>query len=415
MAPGAKRSRKRRPSRRSRREPQAFEATVEIESLAAGGDGVGRLEDGRVVFVRLAAPGDRVRIQQAEVGSSFLRASAFELLEPGAARREPQCEVFGRCGGCAWQHVDREVQLEARRTILRDALARIAKLDGLPTIECVASPDEYAYRGRARVVVQGGRVGLRRAREHEIEALHHCPVLRPELDRALDALATRVEAGAVKDCEIELALDQDGSVLETPLPGSSGVGNERAKRTLAVGGERLQVTGGGFAQANPALFDAMYDGVSDALAAAQAGTLIEFYAGSGFFTVGLARRFERVIAIEQNATACRDLEQNLARAGLDQVEVQCARVEDAIPLLAESAPDAVLLDPPRAGLAREAAMGIANLGAAHIAYLSCDPATLARDLALLCRDAGRYRLKSLTVYDVFPQTPHVEALAVLER
>ncbi len=388
---------------------------VAIDSLAAGGDGVGRLADGRVVFVRLAAPGDRVRIREAEEGGSFLRAEGFELVEPGPARRAPRCEVFGQCGGCSWQHVEAGAQREARKRILGDALERIAKLASIPEIEVVDSPTEFGYRGRTRVVAKGREVGFRRHRSHQITSIEHCPVLRPELDAALGELAKRSgaeESGHDDEVEYELACASDGSVLTTCLDASSDA--ETAKFELEVGGERVKVSAGGFAQANPALFDAMFERVAEALRLDRPETLVELHAGSGFFTIGLARHFERIIAVESNRDACGDLEENLGTAGLANVDVRCARVEDIFDGLATARPDAVLLDPPRTGLPRGTAARLAGLAAPRIAYLSCDPATLARDLAGLCRDAGRYRLTALTAFDVFPQTPHVETLAVLD-
>ncbi|MDP6980311.1 MAG: RsmD family RNA methyltransferase [Myxococcota bacterium] len=400
-----------------------MDETVEVATLAAGGDGVGRLADGRVVFVRLAAPGDRVRIREAEAGTSFLRATSFELIEPGEVRREPGCEVFGRCGGCAWQHVQRDAQLEARRGILHDAIRRIAKLETIPKIEMVVSPHEYGYRGRTRVVARGRAVGFRRFRAHAIEPVEHCPVLRPEVDAALAELAARVRAAPHADDptgerEYELISASDGSVrctsLEAAAEPAEASTSDETKVALDVAGHRVLLSPGGFAQANPSLFDAMFEAVSSALMGEDAEHLVELYAGSGFFTLGLAQHFDRVVAAEADASACRDLESNLAASAIHNVEVRCARVEDSLDAFANQRADAVLLDPPRAGLARGAAARLAALGARRIAYMSCDPATLARDLAVLCGEEGGYELRTLTAFDVFPQTPHVEALAVLE-
>ncbi len=400
---------------------------VEIDGLAAGGDGVGRLADGRVVFVRLTAPGDRVRIREAEAGTSFLRATSFELIAAGEARREPTCEVFGRCGGCAWQHVERDSQLEARRRILHDAVQRIARLDAIPEIEVIASPQEFGYRGRTRVVVRGRSVGFRRFRAHAIEPIEHCPVLRPEVDAALGQLAARVRAApstgeSKSEHEYELISASDGSVRCTALaPGADTADSSTSTSTstdtkiaLAVAGHRVMVSPGGFAQANPSLFAAMFEAVASALAVERSHTLVELYAGSGFFTLGLAGRFDRVVAVEADAVACRDLADSLESSATHNVEVRCVRVEDSLEVFAKQRPGAVLLDPPRAGLARGAAAALARLRAQRIAYLSCDPATLARDLAVLCGEEGGYELRALTAFDVFPQTPHVEALAVLE-
>src|SRR5215475_13460392 len=164
-------------------------AEIRIESLAAGGDGVGHLSDGRAVFVPFTAPGDRVRVRVVEARGRFARARVEELLEPGPARAEPACPAFGSCGGCAWQHVAYPAQLEAKRAILADALRRIGGIDAGALEPCVASPAEYGYRGRTRVLVESGRVGYRRRRSHALCAVSRCPVLVPALDERLHALA----------------------------------------------------------------------------------------------------------------------------------------------------------------------------------------------------------------------------------
>ena len=422
MARRASKTKRRTSGRRPPREPARRKTTfvgetILITSLAAGGDGVGRLEDGRVVFVRASAVGDRVHVGEAEEAGSFLRADAFELVEPGESRREPGCRVFGRCGGCSWQHIEAAAQREARKQILHDAVSRIAKLQTIPEIGFVESPAEYGYRGRIRVLVRAGATGFRRARSHAIEPIDHCPVLQPELDEGLRKLAhqTRADPGAREaEFEYELAVAKDGSVRTTCLDESEARKGGGEPIELSVSGESIRVSPGGFSQANPLLFDAMIEGVGRALSGVEGGRLLELYAGSGFFTVGLARRFEHVVAIESSRAACRDLEANLRAAGRAHVEVRCARVEHHLDALAIERPDVLLLDPPRSGLPRGVADGLARLGAPRIAYLSCDPATLARDLAPLCRDSGGYRLSGLTVFDVFPQTPHVETLAVLD-
>ena len=376
---------------------------LRIDSLAAGGDGVGRADDGRVVFVPFAAPGDRVRVRIVEERARHARGEIDALLEPGAARAEPRCPVFGDCGGCAWQHVRYEAQIEAKRAIIRDALARIGGLRALPDLAFTASPQPYAYRSRARVLAAAGRVGFRRRRSHEVCAVSGCPLLAPALDRALGALAAD-PPGA--DGEWELALGEGGAVrcaaLAAPRPAD--------RLALQAGADRLEVSAGVFVQANALLLGALAEAVLAAMG--EGGEALELFAGAGFFTLGLARRFARVVAVEADPAAARDLVRNAAGRHVRVIE---ARVEAWLEAggAAGLAPDAVLLDPPRGGLGRTAAERLAALAARRIAHLSCDPATLARDLAVL---AGRgWSLTRLRGFDLFPQTPHVEVLAVLER
>jgi len=373
---------------------------LSIGSLATGGDGVGRAPDGRVVFVPLSAPGDRLRVRIIEERARFARGEIDALLEGGPDRVAPECPVFGDCGGCSWQHVRYAAQLEAKRAIVRDALARIARLERLPEIEFVASPRAYGYRSRARLLVAGGRVGFRRRRSHEVCPIARCPLLVPELDRALGALAADPPA---VDGEWELALGEGGELRSASLADPA----RAARIELRAGAERFSASLGVFAQANALLLDPLW---STVVGAVGAGALaLELFAGAGFFTLGLASRFERVVAVEGDPLAARDLARNVADRRVRVIE---ARVES---WLAEPglAPDAILLDPPRGGLGRGPSERLAALPARRIAYLSCDPATLARDLAAVVPHA--FRVARVCGFDLFPQTPHVEALVVLDR
>jgi 23S rRNA (uracil1939-C5)-methyltransferase len=479
------------------------EAELTIERLASGGDGVGRLPDGRVAFVPFTAPGDRVRVRIVDERARHVHATVRTLLVAGPGRTDPLCAVFGTCGGCRWQHLDTATQNEAKRAFIEDALIRIAKLEPPDSVQLVPSPRPYGYRGRARLWVEGrgaaqgggGRVGFRRARSHVLCPTTRCPVLIPALDSALAALAADPPPG---DGEWELVADASGQVRRSPIarsaiseaasgrpiarsaiseaapgrpiarsaiseaapgrpiarsaiseaaPGrpfklarASGAGprpvasstdprgalpDDSAQRDLRSDvrpqddEDALFVSPRVFAQGNVLLVDALVDAV---LAAAGEGNLaLELFAGAGLFTRGLARRFARVVAVEADSNAVRDLSANLRSAGLDNVTPLAQRAEDWLEQPSGLAPDGalgvrpdlVVLDPPRRGLAPGAAAALARLGAPRIVYLSCDPATWARDLGVLA-DRG-YTLTAVTGFDLFPQTPHVEALAVMCR
>jgi 23S rRNA (uracil1939-C5)-methyltransferase len=380
--------------------------TVElvIDELAAGGDGVGRGPDGRVFFVPFTAPGDRVRVRVTESRARFARGSVETLLAPGPQRSDPVCPVFGSCGGCAWQHVAYPAQLAAKTKILEDALRRLGRLEPPAPVEVTPSPSPYGYRGRARVFAQGGRVGWRRRRSHTICATTRCPVLLPALDQKLHELALRPPK---REGEWELAWG-DGQARAAEL-GRRG----RERVFLEVAGERIGVSPGVFAQANALLLPAL---ASRLLALAGAGgQALELYAGAGCFTLPLARRFQQLTALEASPDAVRDLRANLEEAGIENTSVLGETLERALERgdLSALAPEALVLDPPRAGLPEGAVDALAALNPARILYLSCDPATLARDLALW---VGRgWALRSLEGFDLFPQTPHVEGLALLER
>jgi len=375
---------------------------VEITGLSAEGDGLGRGPDGRVVFVPLTAPGDRVLVGITQRRERFARGVLERLIDPGSARVAPRCPVFGECGGCAWQHVDYGQQLEAKRGAVREALRRIAKLE-LPEVEIVASPSAYAYRARTRVFREGGRVGYRRRNSHSLCEVTRCPVLVPGVEAALARLSERRDG---PDGEWEVAGTGEAARV---LPHDSAP--ETPVLELSMGSDQLRVSPGVFFQANTGLLGELAHAVLEA--AGRGGTALEVFAGAGTFTLGLARRFERVVALEGNPRAAEDCRFNLRRAGLEGVEVVSNSFEagrQAAPLL-DLEPEVVVLDPPRRGLPKGSVKWLLEKRPQRIVYLSCHPATLARDVGAL--GAGGYALEGLRAFDLFPQTPHVEALACL--
>jgi 23S rRNA (uracil1939-C5)-methyltransferase len=382
------------------------EVELTISSLAGGGDGIGREAGGRVCFVPFSAPGDRVRVRLVEERARFTRGEIVELLAASPVRTEPQCPVFGLCGGCAWQHIQYAAQLDAKREILRSALERVGRLSLPGPIELVPSPVPYRYRARTRVLVEGGRVGYRQRRSHALCAASHCPVLVPELDIALAELGASGESGSG---EWELVSGEGGAVRMERL-GVLAPRGAAAELSIRIGADSLVFSPGVFVQSNRWLRDALAAAVHEA---AEHGTLaVELFAGAGFLTLGLARRFTKVVAVEGGAAGCADLVRNARRAGLRNIDVRCEAAERAAAQGFGAIPDAVVLDPPRSGLAANGAAAVCALGAKRIVYLSCDPATLARDLGVLC--AGGYELRCVRGFDLFPQTAHVEALATLE-
>jgi tRNA/tmRNA/rRNA uracil-C5-methylase (TrmA/RlmC/RlmD family) len=318
--------------------------------------------------------------------------------------------VFGSCGGCAWQHIDYRTQLDAKIAIASAALQRIGRLSLSIPLAITPSESPYRYRSRSRVLVSDGRVGYRRRRSNVLCATRRCPVLVEELDASLSELADHPPS---VDGEWELALGH-GADREPPLARRSSLPAERGPRLwLPVGEDRVGFSPGVFVQANAGLIDVLAHAVSTAVG--EGGLAFDLFAGAGFLTLGLARRFECVLAVESNPTAARDLEFNLREAGVGNVRVIAEPVEKVIGKgeLENQRPDAIVLDPPRTGLPDGVAEHLAVLAPERIAYLSCDPATLARDLSVL--DHHGYRLSAVEAFDLFPQTPHVELLAVATR
>lgn len=398
---------------------------VEIESLSSGGDGVARLPDGRVVFVAGGVPGDRVSLELVDERKRFVRARIAELLESGAGRIEAPCPHFGTCGGCLWQHVAYDVQLEAKRKAVSDALRRIGGVSVPSDLVIVPSPSPYAYRGRARFVECEGGVGYRVRGGTGARAVEACPVLVPSAEAALVERGRRVrdatEPRARRTREWVVTTGSDGESIVTPAGArkkSRVEAGMRASVEVEVAGATLRVSGESFVQGNLLLWEALVEAVLAACLGSGSGPgarFVELHAGVGFFTVPLARAGLFGAAVESAPSALSDLRENLSRAGLTQaVEVVAGRAETRRDLARRFAgADLSLVDPPRTGLEKPVREALADGGPPRLVYLSCDPGTLARDLGDLTSSA--YEVVAVRAFDLFPQTPHVETLVTLER
>ena len=418
--------------------------TLRVEKLVYGGDALG-YHQGRPVFVPFVLPGELVEVFPTQESRKLIRGLPGDLKEPAADRIEPACPYFARCGGCHHQNAEYEKQIAFKSEILRETLRRLGKLDWREEIP-VLSAAPWSYRNRVQLklaphpaVPDSLQVGYHRAGSNALLAIEECPISSPKLnqliaalnrlsrERALPPVLRGVEAFVDdRDHTFWLTLrapqfDFDTAplleALRTALDGLLSVQfhetstDRRSTDGLGwiytnVGPHRLRVSHGSFFQSNRFLLSRLLERVTDGLSGQVA---LDLYAGVGFFTRALAEKFARVVAVESNPAAAADLAANLS--GLEGVEARAATVEFFLRHSPERC-DAALMDPPRGGLERGAAEALAELAPPHIVYLSCDPATLARDLARL---APRYRLASLELFDLFPQTFHIEALARLER
>ncbi|HYP28785.1 MAG TPA: class I SAM-dependent RNA methyltransferase [Blastocatellia bacterium] len=388
---------------------------LEAERLSYGGDAVAHYE-GLAVFIPLAAPGERLRIRITERKKSFARGVIEEIIEPSPERREAPCAYFGRCGGCQLQHLSYPAQLAAKSAFVSDALKRIGKIDWTREVE-VRSSEEFGYRTRAQVKSErvanpsegsGVRIGFHRAGSHSVIDVESCPILTPELNSALSSI--RAGASASVPGEIELAAG-DGEVGSAPLI-PQGPAETVARK---IGGETYTFGPSTFFQGNRFLLEELVD---EAVGEESGRLAVDLYAGVGLFTIRLARAFERVIGVESDPQASSFARANLSENGVANVEFHNDRAEGWLRgfvtkiVGGEETPDLVVLDPPRAGAA-EAIEHLIDARPARISYVSCDPATLARDLRKLL-DSG-YEMKSVKAFDLFPQTYHVETVARLRR
>jgi 23S rRNA (uracil1939-C5)-methyltransferase len=384
--------------------------TVRIERILPGGFGLAHAE-GRTVLVGLAAPQDilRVRVESTRGKVSF--ASIVEVIEPSPLRIEPPCPYFGRCGGCDFQQLDYSAQLEAKVEIIRDCLRRIARLEPPAEIAITPSPLEWRYRARAQWQHDAlhKRLGYFERGSHRVCDIAECPVLLPELQEALSALRERMTkellpAGAE---DFQAVAGDEGVSLSPPLADKEPL---EASRTILE--NRYHFSAEGFFQINQSLLPQL---LAFALDDSRGDTAIDLYCGVGLFTLPLARRFRNVTGVEGNSAAVSYARRNLAHAGLKNAQVECAGVGEWLSANAHShAPiDLLLLDPPRSGLEEGATEGVLSLRPQNITYVSCDPATLARDLREIV--AGGYTLGPVAAFDMFPQTHHVETVVFLHK
>ncbi|MDT4895372.1 MAG: rRNA (uracil1939-C5)-methyltransferase [Acidobacteriota bacterium] len=381
---------------------------VTIERILPGGAGLAHA-DGRTLLVALAAPGDRavVRIERMQGRVAF--ASIVEIISPSPVRVEPPCPYFGRCGGCDFQQLSYEAQLQAKVEIIRDCLHRIAHLEFAGDIPVTGSPNIWHYRSRAQWQHDPlrKRLGYFERASHRVCDVVHCPVLVPELEATLESLREQMKEGLLPEevTELQAVAGDDGASLAPPVP-------EHPTREVCrrIGEDNYCFSAEGFFQINHELLESL---IAAALGDARGQTAIDLYCGAGLFTLPLARRFTNVFGVEANATAIGYARRNLEGAQLAGATFEITRVGDWLTENSERlAPiDFVLLDPPRAGAETEVIDGILALKPRRISYVSCDPATLARDLKGLT--AGGYRLDSLAAFDMFPQTHHVETVAHL--
>ena len=396
---------------------------VTIERILPGGLGLAHAE-GKTLMVALAAPGDRVRVRVDRVKGNVGFASIVEVLEPSPARIAPPCPYFGSCGGCDFQQLAYEAQLSAKAEIIRDCLHRIGRINTVPDFSITPAPNQWRYRSRAQWQYDSvrQRLGYFESVSRNVCDVSECAVLVPELQQSLETLRHEMSEGLLADDAryFRAVVGEEGvSVASGARSPSVGEGKIR-DISRSVNSETYTLNAESFFQANidlaPQLIEAAIGDVSG-------DTAIELYSGVGLFTLPLSRRFKQVIAVEENPDAASFARENLANASLTNVEIANADVgewlnrEVGAPRsekrrqAAAHQIDFLLLDPPRVGAESRVIDGILQISPKQICYVSCDPATLARDLRKII--AGGYSLDSIAAFDMFPQTHHVETIARL--
>ncbi len=429
---------------------------VTIDSLAHGGDSVARLDDGRVAFVRGGCPGDVAEIEVTADHGRRVDARILTVLEPSSDRIDASCPYFGECGGCQWQHVAMSAQLEGKTRMVSDAFARIGKLAAEVT-PTRPSPLAYGYRNKVEFVVdeqvRNVRLGLHRLGEQTLVPVERCLLLPQAVSDAPRALAGALRylssrhgalglrrvsvrtSGITDQTEVALWTDpgsfprQMAAKTITDATGATSVvrvlvkGSDKERRIAGVevlGGrgnwterlsrQRLTVSAPSFFQVNTGAAESLVASVLGRLDPRPDDRVLDMYSGVGTFTLPLAAAASEVVAVESSRYALADLRRNLELAGLD-ADVVGGDAARELPELGRF--DLAVIDPPRSGLHPDAIGVLAETGARRLAYVSCDPPTLARDAARLVTVG--YTVSHVEPHDLFPQTYHVETVAVFDR
>ncbi|HXQ26747.1 MAG TPA: 23S rRNA (uracil(1939)-C(5))-methyltransferase RlmD [Candidatus Acidoferrales bacterium] len=423
-----------------------------IEKLIYGGEGLAH-HDGSTVFIPFVLPAERVSAAAVEQKKKFVRARVERVLEPSPERASARCPHFGVCGGCDYQHIPYDAQLKYKTEILRETLRRLGRIEWLGEIVAHASPP-WGYRNRAQWKIRplseedGAALGIGyfRASSTALCAVDDCAILSPLLLKTLLALRGALAAGQLprelREIEAFAGANDSKLLLTATFAGLPSHSEELAKTFRGIlpaiesllfhdpGRERMKLDGPGFVECEAAgnayrvghfsFFQVNRflagDLVREVAGNEEVGRLVlDLFAGVGLFSVPLAAQFARVVAVESNPAAARDLETNTsgraARSGRS-IEVHTADVEQFLQNCRET-PDLVVADPPRVGLTPTAIKHLARIAPARITYVSCEPPTLARDLAALLK-AG-YEISDMHLFDLFPQTFHMEAVARLRR
>jgi tRNA/tmRNA/rRNA uracil-C5-methylase (TrmA/RlmC/RlmD family) len=408
--------------------PPSAEATLELDvgPVAHGGSCVAH-HDGRVVFVRHALPGERVRAVVTDDAGDVVRADAVEVLVASAARVPPPCPYAGpgRCGGCDWQHASLAAQRAGKAQVVHEQLVRLAGLDVDVIVEPVPGDDDgLGWRTRVQLAVRDDGVpGLRRHRSTTVEPIDRCLIATEAVEAVGAELMSwpgvrgvEVIAGSGGDRAVVIEgrgrfgrLPDDVSIMRArprgldTLRGRPGVREVVGERTFWVGGS-------GFWQVHRGAPAVLAAAVDEALAPRGSDVALDLYGGVGLFAAGLAATVHEVVLVESDAGACADARTNLR--DLRHARVEEGRTEQVLDRLGLGHVDVVVLDPPRRGAGARVVQQVAGLGPRRVAYVACDPASLARDLKTFAAEG--FRLAALRAFDLFPMTHHVECVATLE-
>lgn len=395
-----------------------------------GGDALARLPDGRAVFIPNALPDEEILIRLVEEKERYARGEIVEIIDPSPLRIQPRCPHYGECGGCHYQHISYEEQLKIKKSIFIDQLERMGKLTDPPVTDIVPSPQAWNYRNQIQLhISREGELGFLKYRSNQVIPIEECHLPEDSLNQIWPALSLEYIPGLDR---INLRSGDEGQdtliVLESSDPKSIEFSVDLALSAVhqGPGGEIVLagddftvipikdipfvVSAGSFFQVNTRVAELIVNFLLENLPLKDDSLILDVYCGVGLFSVFLAPLVGKVIGIESAPKAGEDFLYNLA--DYDNVDFYDLPAENVLPFL-DLTPDIILLDPPRAGISKTVLDSVVSLKPGMITYISCDPATLARDSARLHKQG--YVLKESTLFDMFPQTFHIESVNIFQR
>jgi 23S rRNA (uracil1939-C5)-methyltransferase len=403
---------------------------IRIDRLVYGGDGFGRLPDGRAVFVPFSLPGETVRLKLVEEKARYAKATLVEVLEPSPKRISARCSHFSQCGGCHYQHMNYADQLNVKKAILMEQLERIGGFVDIPPIEIVSAANPWNYRNHVQFhLTREGKLGFQKAHSNQTFSIRECHLPEPPINQVwpqieiepipgLERISIRLGTNedlllileSINDRALDFSIESPAVSVVQKGPSGSLVLAGSDHLFMKVLGKQYRVSSGSFFQVNTLQASEMVKHIMANLALNETMTVVDVYCGVGLFSAFLALKVKHLVGIELSTEACEDFTINLEE--YEQVSLYEAPADDVLNSIHFN-PDVIVMDPPREGLGIYTVDGIVSQDASNLVYISCDPATLARDAKRIT--SSGYKLMKLALFDMFPQTFHIESICYWEK
>ncbi len=384
--------------------------TVLFNEVAPRGDGIASEGLEKPIYAAGVIPGEEARVRIRKIRRNYVAVDLEEITKPSEHRRAPPCPLFEGCSGCQFQHVDYAHQLVLKRRMVTEQLRKFGGFEDPPVAEVIGAENPWNYRNHARFTVKDGKPGYIRRFRRQFFEVPECMIMDARINEVLAKAQGHLE-GATQ-LNVRVGADDDQVMIQPKLDLSAvGLETGQSHITERLHGREFLVAASTFFQVNRRQAERMVDVVREQVAGDPDTVVADAYAGVGTFAALLAPSVAKVIAIEESAPAIEAAKKALA--GIDNVELICARTELLLPKL-EQRVDVVILDPPRSGCLPDALEAVAKFRPRRVIYVSCDPASLGRDLAILCGEDGAFDLTQIQPVDMFPHTHHVECVATLD-